>query len=114
MIPENSGVGVIAHETGHDYGLPDEYDRTYGGDTSNGFWTIMASGSYGGDGTNGIGNRPVGFNAWDKWQLGWLTPQVVDPLKSGRAQVKLPPPADGTKQGQAAFTKPPPGTKTSK
>src|SRR5690348_3142811 len=86
MIPENSGVGVIAHETGHDYGLPDEYDRTYGGDASSGFWTIMSSGSYGGDNTNGIGNRPVDFDAWDKWQLGWATPTVVDPLTSGKSE----------------------------
>src|SRR5215210_5873149 len=91
MIPENSGVGVIAHETGHHYGLPDEYDRTYGGDTSAGFWTIMASGSYGGDGTNGIGNRPVDFDAWDKWQLGCLNPLQVDPLNDGKSQIKLGP-----------------------
>ena len=114
MIPENSGVGVIAHETGHDYGLPDEYDRSYGGDSSAGFWTIMASGSYGGDGTNGIGNRPVDFNAWDKWQLGWLDPQVVDPLKDGKTEMKLGPAEANTKQAQAAFVKLPSVTKTIK
>jgi immune inhibitor A len=114
MIPENSGVGVIAHETGHDYGLPDEYDRSYGGDSSAGFWTIMASGSYGGDGTNGIGNRPIDFNAWDKWQLGWLNPQVVDPLKDGKTEVKLGPAEASTKQAQAAFVKLPSVTKTIK
>ena len=114
MIPENSGVGVIAHETGHDYGLPDEYDRSYGGDSSAGFWTIMASGSYGGDGTNGIGNRPVDFNAWDKWQLGWLDPQVVDPLKDGKTELKLGPAEANTKQAQAAFVKLPPSRRRSR
>jgi immune inhibitor A len=114
MIPENSGVGVIAHETGHDYGLPDEYDRTYGGDASSGFWTIMSSGSYGGDGTNGIGNRPVDFDAWDKWQLGWLTPQQVDPLNDGKTQIKLGPMEAYTKQAQAVFAKLPSITKTIK
>lgn len=114
MIPENSGVGVIAHETGHDYGLPDEYDRTYGGDTTNGFWTIMASGSYGGDGTNGIGNKPVDFNAWDKWQLGWLDPLQVDPLKNGKSEIKLGPAEASTKKAQAVFAKLPSVTKTIK
>jgi immune inhibitor A len=114
MIPENSGVGVIAHETGHDYGLPDEYDTTYVGESSAGFWTIMASGSYGGDNTNGIGNRPVDFNAWDKWQLGWLTPQVVDPLKDGKSEIKLGPAEYSTKQAQAVFAKLPSVTKTIK
>jgi len=114
MIPENSGVGVIAHETGHDYGLPDEYDRSYGGDASSGFWTIMSAGSYGSDGTNGIGNRPVDFNAWDKWQLGWLDPQVVDPLKDGKTELKLGPAEANTKQAQAAFVKLPAVTKTIK
>jgi immune inhibitor A len=103
MIPENSGVGVIAHETGHDYGLPDEYDSTYLGDSSAGFWTIMASGSYGGDGTNGIGNKPVDFNAWDKWQLGWLDPLKVDPLANGKSEVKLGPEEAATKKPQAVF-----------
>jgi immune inhibitor A len=114
MIPENAGVGVIAHETGHDYGLPDEYDRTYGGDASSGFWTIMSSGSYGGDNTNGIGNRPVDFDAWDKWQLGWLTPQVVDPLNDGKSQIKLGPVEASTKQAQAVFAKLPSITKSIK
>jgi immune inhibitor A len=114
MIPENSGVGVIAHETGHDYGLPDEYDTTYVGESSAGFWTIMASGSYGGDNTNGIGNRPVDFDAWDKWQLGWLTPQVVDPLANGKTEVKLGPAEANTKQAQAVFAKLPSVTKSIK
>jgi immune inhibitor A len=41
--PENGGVGVFAHEFGHDLGLPDLYDYT--GENSTGFWTIMSSGS---------------------------------------------------------------------
>ena len=113
MIPENAGVGVIAHETGHDYGLPDEYDTTYGGETSAGFWTIMASGSYGGDNTNGIGNKPVDFDAWDKFQLGWLDYRTADPLASGKSEVKLGPMEFATKQPQAVFVTLPSKTKTS-
>ena len=42
--PENGGVGVFAHEYGHDLGLPDLYDYT--GENSTGFWTLMSSGSW--------------------------------------------------------------------
>ena len=69
--PENGGLGVFAHEYAHDLGLPDQYD-TAGGDNSTGFWTIMSSGSYLGNGRFDIGSRPGDFNAWEKLQLGWL------------------------------------------
>ena len=39
--PENGGLGVFAHEFGHDLGLPDLYD-TAGGDNGTGFWTLMS------------------------------------------------------------------------
>src|SRR5690606_16417870 len=42
--PENGGLGVFAHEFGHDLGLPDLYD-TSGGENGTGFWTLMSSGS---------------------------------------------------------------------
>lgn len=69
--PENGGLGVFAHEYGHDLGLPDEYD-TNGGENSTGFWTLMSSGSWLGTGKEAIGNLPGDMNAWDKLQLGWL------------------------------------------
>ncbi|MCY1047682.1 immune inhibitor A [Corallococcus sp. bb12-1] len=70
--PENGGLGVFAHEYGHDLGLPDHYDTTNAADNGTGFWTIMSSGSYLNDGTTDIGSRPGDFFAWDKLQLGWL------------------------------------------
>ena len=39
--PENGGLGVFAHEFGHDLGLPDFYD-TAGGENGTGFWTLMS------------------------------------------------------------------------
>ncbi|MEU5363135.1 immune inhibitor A domain-containing protein [Streptomyces sp. NPDC005925] len=74
--PENGGLGVFAHEYGHDLGLPDHYD-TNGGENSTGFWTLMSSGSWLGTGENEIGNRPGDMNAWDKLQLGWLDYDVA-------------------------------------
>jgi immune inhibitor A len=69
--PENGGLGVYAHEYGHDLGLPDHYD-TSGGENSTGFWTLMSSGSWLGTGEGEIGNLPGDMTAWDKLQLGWL------------------------------------------
>ncbi|MEU3727877.1 immune inhibitor A domain-containing protein [Streptomyces sp. NPDC033538] len=77
--PENGGLGVYAHEYGHDLGLPDHYD-TAGGENSTGFWTLMSSGSWLGTGRNEIGDLPGDMTAWDKLQLGWLT---YDTAKAG-------------------------------
>ncbi|MFH0518792.1 immune inhibitor A domain-containing protein [Streptomyces sp. M41] len=77
--PENGGLGVYAHEYGHDLGLPDHYD-TQGGENSTGFWTLMSSGSWLGTGKNEIGDLPGDMTAWDKMQLGWLK---YDTAKAG-------------------------------
>jgi immune inhibitor A len=74
--PENGGLGVFAHEFGHDLGLPDLYDtsgNTGGAENSTGFWTLMSSGANLGDGgSRGIGDAPPDMGAWEKFQLGWL------------------------------------------
>ncbi|MEU7067122.1 immune inhibitor A domain-containing protein [Streptomyces sp. NPDC046161] len=72
MQPENGGLGVFAHEYGHDLGLPDLYDTTGAGDNSVGFWSLMSAGSWLGDGKDSIGNLPGDMDAWSKLQLGWL------------------------------------------
>ncbi|WP_419995343.1 immune inhibitor A domain-containing protein [Streptomyces boninensis] len=69
--PENGGLGVFAHEYGHDLGLPDLYD-TSGGENSTAFWSLMSSGSWLGEGKETIGDLPGDMTAWDKLQLGWL------------------------------------------
>jgi immune inhibitor A len=78
--PENGGLGVFAHEYGHDLGLPDHYD-TNGGENSTGFWTLMSSGSWLGTGKDAIGDLPGDMTAWDKLQLGWLN---YDTAKAGK------------------------------
>ncbi|MEU9455229.1 immune inhibitor A domain-containing protein [Streptomyces sp. NPDC048277] len=98
MQPENGGLGVYAHEYGHDLGLPDEYD-TNGGENSTGFWTLMSSGSWLGTGKEAIGDLPGDMNAWDKLQLGWLN---YDVAKAGvRSAHKLGVAEYNTKNKQA-------------
>jgi immune inhibitor A len=95
--PENGGLGVFAHEFGHDLGLPDHYD-TNGGNNGAGFWNIMASGSYLGDGTVDIGSNPGHVIAWDKLQLGWLNYNVA---QAGQFSThRLGPAETNTKQAQ--------------
>ncbi|GAA2038378.1 immune inhibitor A [Terrabacter terrae] len=74
--PENGGLGVFAHEFGHDLGLPDLYD-TQGGDNSTAFWTLMSGGSWLNHGTDSIGTTPGYMGPWEKLQLGWLDHTVV-------------------------------------
>ncbi|MFE6098386.1 immune inhibitor A domain-containing protein [Streptomyces laurentii] len=89
MQPENGGLGVYAHEYGHDLGLPDHYD-TAGGENSTGFWTLMSSGSWLGTGKDAIGDLPGDMSAWDKLQLGWLNyTKVSDAQRSKKTTHKL-------------------------
>ena len=74
--PEDSGVGVFAHEYGHDLGLPDLYDTSGGGDSDVDFWDLMASGSHTGP---IFQSMPTHMGLWDKWVLGWADPHDVRP-----------------------------------
>ncbi|MEV4350608.1 immune inhibitor A domain-containing protein [Actinoplanes sp. NPDC049596] len=76
--PENGGLGVFAHEYGHDLGLPDLYD-TAGGDNGTGFWTLMSAGSWLGRGAPTIGSTPGYMGAWEKIFLGWSNFVTVKP-----------------------------------
>lgn len=104
--PENGGVGVFAHEYGHDLGLPDLYDtsgNTGGAENSTGFWTLMSSGSYGNSGrpADGIGTKPIHMGAWEKFQLGWLNYEVA--VSGERSSHRIGPAAFNTKQAQGVF-----------
>lgn len=86
--PENGGLGVFAHEFGHDLGLPDYYD-TAGGENGTGFWTLMSSGSWlshgasAAPGQDGTGTVPNGFGPEEKLFLGWLDHTTVEPGQDG-------------------------------
>ena len=81
--PEDGAVGVFAHEYGHQLGLPDLYDTTYIGESSTGFYTLMASGSWLG---KPLGTQPSNLDIWSKMALGW-TPDLVA-VSSGSAAAK--------------------------
>jgi immune inhibitor A len=73
---ENGGLGVFAHEFGHDLGLIDYYD-TAGGDNGTGFWTIMSAGSWLNKGQESIGTSPGYMGPHEKLLLGWLDYKTV-------------------------------------
>ena len=65
-------VGVMAHEFGHSFNLPDLYDLSFEGPADDsagiGRWGLMGWGAHGWTGSDG----PVGFSAWSLERLGWL------------------------------------------
>ncbi|MEV1128492.1 immune inhibitor A domain-containing protein [Agromyces sp. NPDC049794] len=96
--PEDSGVGVFAHEYGHDLGLPDLYDTSGAGSSDVDFWDLMSSGSHSGP---IFQSMPTHMGLWDKWVLGWADPLVLNPGAETR-DVKVGQtsrPKKGTKDG---------------
>ena len=83
--PENSGVGVFAHEYGHDLGLPDLYDTSNAGNSDIDFWDLMSSGSHSGP---IFQSQPTHMGIWDKWVLGWVDPVEVNP-GDGKKTIKV-------------------------
>lgn len=68
------GVGTVAHETGHAFGLPDLYD-TRGNTQGIGGWGLMGSGNY------ARPYSPASYDAWSLNALGWAT---IDTLGTSR------------------------------
>ena len=103
--PENGGLGVFAHEFGHDLGLPDYYD-TGAGDNGTGFWNLMSAGSWLGHGDGSLGTTPGHMGATEKLFLGWFGPgnedlEIVDGLAAPQT-VTLGPSYHSTSTGKQA------------
>ena len=83
------GVGTFCHEFGHVLGLPDYYDTSGSSTyiTTLDTWSVMDYGPY----LNG-GNTPPAYSAYDRFYLGFLTPQEV----STRSNLTLLPLYQGT------------------
>ena len=63
------GIGTICHEFSHCLGYPDFYDTDYSGGQGMGYWDLMDSGSY-----NGNGYVPSGYTSYERWVAGWIEP----------------------------------------
>jgi immune inhibitor A len=93
-----SEIGVYCHEFGHALGLPDLYDTSTLGGGANvgpGNWSLMATGSYGTDGSSP--EYPAHLGAWPLLWLGWResirptadTLMVQAPLETGAPIVEF-------------------------
>jgi len=87
-VPEDSRIGVCAHELGHLlFGWPDLYDTDY---TSNGVgrWCLMAGGSWNGRGVPGAqaGDVPAHPSAWCKAGQEWVA--VKAPKQNGSVTIE--------------------------
>lgn len=67
------GIGTFCHEYSHCIGLPDFYDTQYGPHFGMGPWSLMDSGGY-----NDDGYTPVGYSAYEKEFMGWLSIPEAD------------------------------------
>ncbi len=83
-------IGVMTHELGHAFGLPDLYDTRQFGAAHDGAgsWELMASGTWGCSGT--APQSPCHMGAWSKAMLGWVTVDTL-PADTDLGTLTLPP-----------------------
>lgn len=67
-----AGIGTYCHEFGHALGLPDLYDTSSSDAYTVGDWDVMCSGCY-----NNSGSTPPTYTAFERFMMGWLTPEQV-------------------------------------
>lgn len=66
------GIGTFAHEFGHVIGMPDYYHTETPNKNTLEYWSIMDMGAY-----LNQGRTPPQYSAYDRFYLGWLTPQEI-------------------------------------
>ena len=72
-----AGIGTMCHEFSHCLGYPDFYDTDYSGGQGMGYWDLMSSGSY-----NGNGYQPAGYTSYERWVAGWEEPTELTATQS--------------------------------
>jgi M6 family metalloprotease-like protein len=72
-----SALGVAAHEFAHSLGLADLYMYTHRNVETLDDWSLMDHGEWLG---SPPGSCPAHLEAWGRMMLGWITPQVMQPL----------------------------------
>ncbi len=84
------GIGTFSHEFGHVLGLPDFYDTSGTQNNTLDYWEIMDAGAY-----NNQGRTPPTYSCYERFFLGWLTPQQVSTASDLTllpiSQLKTPP-----------------------
>ncbi len=67
------GVGTFIHEFSHVMVLPDLYATSYTGAFTPGAWSVLDYGPY-----NNDGRTPPLYSVYERYALGWISPQVID------------------------------------
>lgn len=71
------GIGTFCHEFSHVLGLPDMYTTSSSANFKTlGSWDIMDYGPY-----NNNGNTPPSYSAYERFFMGWLTPELLTESK---------------------------------
>lgn len=68
----HTGIGTFCHEFSHVLGLPDLYTTEGQNHKTLGEWSILDYGPY-----NNDGNTPPAYSAYERFFMGWLTPEVI-------------------------------------
>ncbi|HEY5847533.1 MAG TPA: immune inhibitor A domain-containing protein, partial [Microlunatus sp.] len=108
MQAENGGLSVVAHEYGHDLGLPDHYDTASPEDNAVNWWTLMGQSRLRAGSDVGVGTRPADLGVWDKLALGWLDYEVAD--AGQETSISLGPHEYNSAKPQALVVRLPPKT----
>lgn len=69
---QHTGIGTFCHEFSHVLGLPDLYTTEGQTHKTWGEWSILDYGPY-----NNDGNTPPSYSAYERFFMGWLTPEVI-------------------------------------
>lgn len=71
------GIGTLVHEFSHVLGLPDLYATNDASHKTLGMWDVLDAGPY-----NNDGNTPPAYSAYERFVMGWLTPEVLSSARS--------------------------------